>query len=153
MVGPTAADGAAAKSGGSEPDRGLSRRQRLTRPSCFREAYDGGRKFVGRHMVLWLRTGEDAALRLGVVSSRRVGGAVERNRARRRLRALFRTERSSLRPVATDLVLVARASCVRAPWIELTDDFRSLAVRAGLMAPPPDRRDSPERSPPSPAAS
>lgn len=118
------------------PDVGLSRNQRLLRPIHFREAYDGGRKYVGRHMILWLRIAEDAGLRLGVVSSRRVGGAVQRNRARRRLRALYRTERPELSG-RVDVVLVARATCVAAPWPELRSDFLRLTERAGLRRPSP----------------
>ena len=87
-------------------------------------------------MVLWLRIAEDADRRLGVVSSRRVGGAVQRNRARRRLRALFRQERERLSG-RDDLILVARASCVQAPWTELVEDFRALTQRAGIRPSPP----------------
>ncbi len=114
----------------------MSRQQRLLRPSHFAEAYEGGRKYAGRYMVLWLRTAKDADRRLGVVSSRRVGGAVQRNRARRRLRALFRQEREHLSG-REDLILVARASCVAAPWTELVQDFQALARRAGLCPSPP----------------
>lgn len=128
--------GPSSSGGDSAPDRGLSRQQRLLRPSHFAEAYEGGRKYAGRYMVLWLRTAKDADRRLGVVSSRRVGGAVQRNRARRRLRALFRQEREHLSG-REDLILVARASCVAAPWTELVQDFQALARRAGLCPSPP----------------
>ncbi len=84
-------------------------------------------------MVLFTRMGLGVSLRLGVVTSRRIGGAVERNRARRRLREVFRLHRAALRgPV--DVVLVARAGCASAPWGELTQDFLRLARRAGLTA-------------------
>jgi len=84
---------AEARGDAAGPDHGLPRARRLTRTSGFQEAYGQGRKFVGRYMVLFLRSGPDAALRLGVVSSRKVGGAVARNRARRRIREVFRHER------------------------------------------------------------
>ena len=120
----------------ASPDVGLSRRQRLVLERWFREAYDQNRKFVGRFMVVWLRGGDGAALRLGVVSSRKVGNAVIRNRARRRLREMFRRERPSLKGAA-DVVIVARASIASASWPELVADFRRIAARAGL-APPLD---------------
>lgn len=132
MTVPTAASGRAASGGPSVGSRGLSRKQRLIRPADFSEAYESGQKFAGRHMVLWLKIGEDAALRLGVVSSRRVGGAVQRNRARRRLRSLFRQERPGLARKA-DVILVARPGCVDAPWNELRADFLRLAEKAGLL--------------------
>jgi ribonuclease P protein component len=60
--------------------------------------------------------------RAAVVAGRKVGGAVRRNRAKRRLRAAL----SQLDlPTATDLVVVARAAAVGAPFAELLDDLRS----------------------------
>jgi ribonuclease P protein component len=113
------------------PGCGLSRRQRITRPAEFDEAYRQNRKFVGRFMVLYVRTGERAGLRLGVVSSRKVGGAVERNRARRLIRETYRRQRAGLRGAA-DVVLVARAAIARARPGELAADFDDLALRSGL---------------------
>ncbi|HMO50808.1 MAG TPA: ribonuclease P protein component [Kiritimatiellia bacterium] len=115
------------------PDQRLGRSRRLTRSSCFQEAFAQQRKWVGRTMVLWLRSGDDAALRLGVVSSRKVGGAVQRTRARRLLRDVFRRNRHRLTgPV--DVVLVARAAILRAPPAAREADFLSLARAAGIMA-------------------
>ncbi len=111
---------------------GLSRRQRLTRASAFLEAYGQGRKQVGRYMVMWLRAGEGASLRLGVVSGRKVGGAVQRNRARRRLREVFRRHRHRCSG-PWDVVIVARRAIVEAPHAEVTEDFLRLARRAGLL--------------------
>lgn len=117
---------------GAEPRRGrFGRAQRLRSPVLFREAYEGGRRAVGRWMVLWARSGPDANRRLGVVSSRRIGGAVARNRARRRLREVFRRHRDRLTDSA-DVVLVARAGCAEAPWNELTEEFLRLARRVGI---------------------
>ena len=83
-------------------------------------------------MVMWLRTGAGASLRLGVVSGRKVGGAVQRNRARRRLREVYRHHRPQMRG-EVDVVLIARATIVKAPWAEVVEDFRKLARRAELL--------------------
>lgn len=114
------------------PGFGLSRRQRVTRTAEFAEAYSQNRKFVGRFMVLYVRTGTGAQLRLGVVSSRKVGGAVERNRARRLIRETYRRLRDGLRGPA-DVVLIARAAIGRAKPDELAGDLSALARKAGLM--------------------
>ena len=113
------------------PDQGLRRAQRLCKSAEINEAYDQGRKFVGRHVVVFLRSGSGAALRLGVVSSRKVGGAVERVRARRRLREAYRRLRPTLQ-AGCDVVLVARASAVTASWMELEEDLRRQLRRAGI---------------------
>ena len=120
-------------SGGTpaRPDVGFSRLRRLTRSVPFREAYDQNRKFVGRFMVMWLRSAPDTALRLGVVSSRKVGPAVVRNRARRRLREAWRRLRPELCG-DVDVVIAARATLPAASWEALNADLRGLAGRAGL---------------------
>lgn len=85
-------------------------------------------------MVLWLRAGDDACLRLGIVSSRKVGGAVQRARARRQLREAFRRQRHLLSG-RVDLVLVARASLRTASRNDIEQDFMALAAKAGIASP------------------
>ncbi|HOW96528.1 MAG TPA: ribonuclease P protein component [Kiritimatiellia bacterium] len=114
------------------PDAVLGRERRLIRSALFREAYDQGRRQFGRCMVLWLRSGEGAALRLGVVTGRKVGGAVQRNRARRRLREAFRRNRHRFAGT-WDVVLVARRAALDASWDDLSAELLSLARKAGLM--------------------
>ena len=114
------------------PRQRLRRSQRVTRTADFTAAYDQGRRWVGRYMVLWLRQGPDAALRLGVVAGRKVGGAVQRARAKRRLREVYRTHRSLLSG-ERDVILVARRQALEAPWPDMIREFLELAGRAGLM--------------------
>ena len=116
------------------PDRGLSRRQRLTRSASFAEAYAQGRKWVGRTLVLYLREGDDASLRLGVVSSRKVGKAPYRNRARRLIREAWRLNRHRFSG-DVDVVLIARAAAARARFSEVEEDLLRLARKAGLLKP------------------
>lgn len=112
-------------------DQRLSRGQRLTRPAQFRETYGQQHKRVGRHMVLWLRKGEDTSLRLGVVASRKVGNAVARTRARRLLRELYRRNRFRFSG-DYDVVLVARGLILKAKWEDLVNELLDLAERSGL---------------------
>lgn len=64
-----------------------------------------------------------AGRRLGVIASRRVGNAVQRNRAKRLLRELFRNQQSML-PENCDLLLVARPSIRRANYQRLEEPFQ-----------------------------
>ena len=70
-----------------------------------------------------------ASARVGLVVSSKVGGAVERNRVRRRLREAIRHELHRFPPV--DVVLVARSSAVAATVDELRACVRRLAARVG----------------------
>lgn len=112
------------------------RKQRLLRPAQFEAAYDQNRRWHGRLMVLFLHSAPDASLRLGVVASKKVGNAVERARAKRRLREAFRRHRARFTAGTDDVVLVARRSLLAAPWSEVVAELFKLAAQAGLMAPP-----------------
>jgi ribonuclease P protein component len=84
----------------------------------------------------------DAPARIGVTVTRKVGGAVERNRIRRRLReALRRAAPLAARP-ATDYVVIARREALDAPFERLIDELaramRHLDGKLGRAASPPD---------------
>jgi ribonuclease P protein component len=109
----------------------LTRRMRLRRSNAFREAF-GGRQLVGRHMVLWVRTGDGADARLGVIASKRTfPQAVMRNRAKRLLREAFRLERHQLSRSA-DLVIVGRRRLLSVQTDEVRREFVWLLGKAGL---------------------
>jgi ribonuclease P protein component len=73
--------------------------------------YRKGRSTAGRHLVVYVfprEAGEDAGpARLGLSVSRKVGGAVARNRVKRVLREQFPT-RAGLVPAGSDVVVIAR---------------------------------------------
>lgn len=110
--------------------RGLGKKERLRHDGQFREAYGQGRSGRGRWVVAFLRRGEGASWRLGVVASRKVGNAVERARAKRRLREVFRLHREWLWEEALDMVLVARRGLGEAEWGALEADVREALRRA-----------------------
>ncbi len=95
------------------PDQSLPRSRRLIRSSHFQEAFKQSRVAVGRYMVARLRVGEDANRRLGIITSRKVGPAVHRSLARRRLREAWRRNRHQIID-GQDVLLIARRPIVRA---------------------------------------
>ncbi len=83
-------------------------------------------------MTLWLRRDANSCLRLGVVASRRIGNAVARNRAKRRLREVFRLNRR-LFDTDDDAVLVARHAILKASWPDIAKELLLLACKAGIL--------------------
>ena len=116
---------------------------RLSQTREFHRVRDQGRSWAGRYFVLGLlaqpngtEAGTNAASRVGFVTSRRVGGAVVRNRVRRRLREIVRANRAQLRPGCW-IVLIARRAAAAANFRQLNDEWLRLTRRAGILLPPP----------------
>ena len=127
------------------PDLRLGKTRRLIHPREFSETYAQGQRWTGRYMVLWLRRSAEASMRVGVVASRKVGGAVARARAKRLLREAFRLNRWMFSGTV-DVVLVARHSILTADRESVVGELIGLAEQAGIK-PAPRREKSNESNP------
>ena len=110
----------------------LSKESRLRRSVDVRRVLAEGKTRVSPLAAFyWLCRGDGAQARVAFIASRRVGKAVERNRVRRRLREIMRSELPHVRcPV--DMVIVARRESAAAPFTELKRQVVGLLARAGL---------------------
>ena len=128
---------------GSGPGR---KRGRLSRSGDFDRVYREGRSHGNRHFVIYAfpRPADDAGdeVRLGVSVSRKVGGAVERNRAKRLLREAFRRHAREGSP-AVDLVLVAKPEITGCSQAEVEREYRERLRRLAARGTARPRRPGP----------
>ena len=83
-------------------------------------------------LVLYARKNRTAANRVGITVGKKLGKAHVRNRARRRLREVYRLNEQRFQP-GWDIVVVARTKSVDAPFDKLTKSYLTLARRAGCL--------------------
>ncbi|ODT87742.1 ribonuclease P protein component [Phenylobacterium sp. SCN 70-31] len=98
----------------------------------------------------------DPRIRVGFTATKRIGGAVERNRAKRRLREVARLILPQHGAPGVDYVLIARGGTIGRPWPRLLDDVKTALIRLGAdraaphpqtSAPPPPADGSPASRP------
>lgn len=104
---------------------------RLTRRPQFLAVAGARRKWATPGLILQARAHDERQhpnpgeppVRIGLTASKKVGGAVERNRARRRLRAALAEVLAPNAAPGHDFVLVARSETVRRPYADLKADL------------------------------
>ena len=109
----------------SERRLGFPASARLKRRADYQKVYKHGVRVIGRHVVLFFLQSREHGGRFGVTATRKIGGAVVRNRAKRRLRELYRLRSHDGAALSCDIVATARRSSATAPWAELEKDFMS----------------------------
>jgi ribonuclease P protein component len=95
-----------------------------------------GRKAAGRFSLLQIRASAEQTtmIRFGLTASKKVGNAVARNRARRRLRVAMKALLPVYGLVGHDYVAVARTATTQAKWADLLDDLKRLFIRLALVS-------------------
>lgn len=109
---------------------GLSRASRLRRPAEFRRVHQAGRRASNRYLAITAaRLEGEAQPRFGLAVGKRVGGAVVRNKVKRRLRELLRTLDVE---DGWNLVVSARPAAAEAGFDDLAKSLGTLAERLGV---------------------
>jgi ribonuclease P protein component len=100
---------------------------RLRASAEFGVVQKTGRRVPARFLTLLVKPNMRSSDRLGVIASRRLGPSVVRNRAKRRVRELFRQRQPDALPagaVGFDVVVIPRRELASAPFALIADDFR-----------------------------
>ena len=96
---------------------------RLRRRAEFRVVYQQGMKSRGVNLVVFALETSSAMVRLGITATRKTGSAVVRNRARRRIRELFRHHSVGRTNWHGDVVVNVRSACAGVAWRDLEEDY------------------------------
>lgn len=83
------------------------------------------------------RGDEDPTIRVGFTATKRIGGAVDRNRAKRRMREAARLMLPLHARPGVDYVIIARGGVTRRAWDRLLDDVKSALIRLAADRPAP----------------
>lgn len=98
--------------------------QRLLSSQQFRRVYSQGRKFDNPYFSAFFLKNESGDQRLGITVTRKLGGAVIRNRCKRRLREMFRLrDQVILAGIGYDLVLNAKSKLITADFDQVNEAF------------------------------
>jgi ribonuclease P protein component len=121
--------------------QGLAVAERIRRRPEFERIYREGARIHGRFMTLFVLPNGGTAPRFGVAATRKLGSAVERNRAKRLAREMFRRHKIA---AGLDIVVVPRREMLDAPFPILEADYHAVLGRrerasSGAGARPPRR--------------
>ena len=100
--------------------------EHIRRRADFEQAYKTGARVHGRFMTVFARVTSEPVARLGIAATRKIGGAVVRNRAKRRVRELFQQQKPA---AGLDVVVVPRREFLDAPFDSLQREFSALLER------------------------
>lgn len=111
----------------------LPKSRRLYQRRDFVEIRDQGRRIAqGCVVINWMPSKPGKHSRVGIITTKALGPAVVRNRARRRIREAFRLNQGLLNQPA-DIVFIARSSIRNLDAARVTDDLLRALRRAGLI--------------------
>ena len=101
--------------------------ERIRRRSEFQEVYERGVRIHGRYATVFVLPNQRAVGRLGIAATKKLGGAVQRNRAKRLIREVFR--RNNIAP-GFDVVVIPKRELLDATLTVLEADYRNSLGRS-----------------------
>ena len=110
----------------------MERRFRLTRSTDIKRVRRLGKSYAHPLIVLQMAVNENQDTRFGIVAGRSVGGAVQRNRAKRLMRESLRSLLPEINP-GWDILLLARHGMDNATFLKVNNALTNLLNRAHLL--------------------
>ena len=114
--------GSLPSNGGPAARLTFPREARLVRRGAFDAVYSAGKRLASSHISVFVRPNELAVSRFGFSIKKGLGGAVVRNRIRRRVREMVRCHRQEI-PAGWDIVIHPKSTAAKAPFAAVTEDL------------------------------
>jgi ribonuclease P protein component len=111
---------------GTPDDRRFTAADRVRQRQEYQAVYEHGTRLSGSLMTVFFHPNTLGRARLGIAATRKIGSAVVRNRAKRRVRDLFRRHRPS---EAVDLVVIPRRELAEVPFERVEREFCGILKR------------------------
>lgn len=114
----------------SPTTRRFAKERRVRRRREFQHVFERGSRLHSRYFTFVFLPNGQVLPRLGLVASRKFGGAVDRNRAKRLIREMFRQQLQRTGEFGVDLVVIPRRELLDAPFLAISKDFQHAWRRA-----------------------
>ncbi len=109
----------------------LAKTYRIKEAKDYNIIYKYGKKTLGRYIIVYILANQLEYNRFGIVTSKKIGKAVIRNKAKRRLRAIVSTNMDKIK-TSYDIVIVARYKIAGIDYKILNKDFIKVMGKSGL---------------------
>lgn len=109
----------------------LNKELRIKSGKDYKNIYKSGRRIAGKYIIVYIRKSNILYNRFGIVTSKKVGNAVKRNRVKRKIRAIARNNMDRL-DAGNDIVIVCRQNTANAEFKLMEKDFLIVMGKARL---------------------
>ena len=109
----------------------LDKKRRINRGKEYGYLYKNGRRITGKYIIVFIKENNLAHNRFGIVTSKKIGNAVIRNRAKRQLREVIRKNLQLIRP-GYNMVVIARFNIKEVIFDLIEKDYLRIMKKASL---------------------
>lgn len=109
----------------------LKRKFRVSTSNEYKHLYNSGKKISGKYIIVYILGNSLGYCRFGIVTSKKTGKAVIRNRVKRQLRSIIERNIDNLQG-SYDIAVIGRYNISEAEFQLLFDDFKQVMRKAGI---------------------
>jgi ribonuclease P protein component len=109
----------------------LHKKWRINKGKEYGYIYKNGKRITGKYIIVFIKENNLDHNRFGIVTSKKIGNAVTRNRAKRQLREVIRKNIQIIRP-GYNLVIIARFNMKESSFDLIEKDFLRIMKKASL---------------------